>query len=107
MAAQIPWIKGQEKEVFIVNDKQGTLIFSTPDIDTVWKVTRIKSIKIEGKSYDVTAYLAPHEDSGRGVLRDVFSKGSGFSSGCLSFCFGCRCLLPRLGQSVLQTGSHC
>ncbi|KAH8009671.1 hypothetical protein HPB51_018968 [Rhipicephalus microplus] len=40
MAAQIPWIKGQEKEVFIVNDKQGTLIFSTPDIGTVWKVTR-------------------------------------------------------------------
>ncbi|KAH8040178.1 hypothetical protein HPB51_009556 [Rhipicephalus microplus] len=71
MAAQTPWIKGQEKEVFIVNDKQGTLIFSTPDIDTVWKVTRIKSIKIEGKSYDVTAYLAPHEDSGRGVVRGI------------------------------------
>ncbi|KAH8027749.1 hypothetical protein HPB51_008873 [Rhipicephalus microplus] len=40
----------------------------TPDIDTVWKVTRIKSIKIKGKKYDVTAYLAPHEDSGRGVV---------------------------------------
>ncbi|KAH8001185.1 hypothetical protein HPB51_026310 [Rhipicephalus microplus] len=43
----------------------------TPDIDTVWKVTRIKSIKIEGKNYDVTAYLAPHEDSGRGVVRGI------------------------------------
>ncbi|KAH7998792.1 hypothetical protein HPB51_026356 [Rhipicephalus microplus] len=71
MAAQIPWIKGQEKEVLIVNDKQGTLIFSSPDIDTVWKVTRIKSIKIEGKKYDVTAYLAPHEESGRGVVRSI------------------------------------
>ncbi|KAH7985157.1 hypothetical protein HPB49_026576 [Dermacentor silvarum] len=37
MAAQIPWVKGQEKDVMIVNDKQGTLIFSTPDMDTVWK----------------------------------------------------------------------
>ncbi|KAH7932514.1 hypothetical protein HPB51_029252 [Rhipicephalus microplus] len=71
MAAQIPWIKGQENEVLIVNDKQGTLIFSTPDIDTVWKVTRNKSIKIEGKNYDVTAYLAPHEDSGQGVVRGI------------------------------------
>ncbi|KAH7961513.1 hypothetical protein HPB52_009520 [Rhipicephalus sanguineus] len=71
MAAQIPWVKGQEKEVLIVNDKQGTLIFSTPDMDTVWKVTRIKSIEIEGKNYDVTAYLAPHEDSGRGVVRGI------------------------------------
>ncbi|KAH8024186.1 hypothetical protein HPB51_022247 [Rhipicephalus microplus] len=71
MAAQIPWIKGQEKEVLIVNDKQGTLIFSTPGMDTVWKVTRIKSIKIEGKNYDVMAYLAPHEDSGRGVVRGI------------------------------------
>ncbi|KAH8034578.1 hypothetical protein HPB51_025776 [Rhipicephalus microplus] len=71
MAAQIPWIKGQEKEVLIVNDKQGTLIFSTPDIDTVSQVTRIKSIKIEGKNYDVTVYLVPHEDSGRGVVRGI------------------------------------
>ncbi|KAH8021306.1 hypothetical protein HPB51_014877 [Rhipicephalus microplus] len=68
MAAQIPWIKGQEKEVLIGNDKQGTLIFSTLYIDTVWKVTRIKSIKIEGKNYDVAA---PHKCSGRGVVRGI------------------------------------
>ncbi|KAH8009421.1 hypothetical protein HPB51_016700 [Rhipicephalus microplus] len=74
MAVQISWIKGQEKEVLVVNDKQGTLIFSTPDIETVWKVTRIKSIKIEGKNYDVTAYLAPHEDSGRGVVRGIDTR---------------------------------
>ncbi|KAH7981350.1 hypothetical protein HPB49_023317 [Dermacentor silvarum] len=43
MAAQIPWVKGQEKDVMIVNYKQGTLIFSTPDMDTVWKVTKIRS----------------------------------------------------------------
>ncbi|KAL1480591.1 hypothetical protein MTO96_050898, partial [Rhipicephalus appendiculatus] len=71
MAAKIPWVKGQEKEVLIVNDKQGTLIFSTPDMDTVWKVTRIKSIVVEGKNYDVTAYLAPHEYSGRGVVHGI------------------------------------
>ncbi|KAH8020813.1 hypothetical protein HPB51_005047 [Rhipicephalus microplus] len=76
MAARIPWIKGQEKEVFIVNDKQGTLIFSTPDIDTVWKVTRIKSIKIESKNYNVTAYLAPREDSGRGVVHGIDQRVS-------------------------------
>ncbi|KAH8021155.1 hypothetical protein HPB51_012550 [Rhipicephalus microplus] len=46
-------------------------IASTPDIDTVWKVIRIKSINIEGKNYDVTANLAPHEDSGRGVVRGI------------------------------------
>ncbi|KAL1483923.1 hypothetical protein MTO96_032869 [Rhipicephalus appendiculatus] len=40
-------------------------------MDTVWKVTRIKSIVVEGKNYDVTAYLAPHEDSGRGVVRGI------------------------------------
>lgn len=55
----------------IVNDKQGTLIFSTPDMDTVWKVTKIKSIKIEDKDYEVTAYLAPHEDNGRGVVHGI------------------------------------
>ncbi|KAH7932907.1 hypothetical protein HPB49_004679 [Dermacentor silvarum] len=56
----------------IVNDKQGTLIFSTPDhMDTVWKVTKIKSIKIEDKDYEVTAYLAPHEDDGRGVVHGI------------------------------------
>ncbi|KAH7980928.1 hypothetical protein HPB49_020318 [Dermacentor silvarum] len=71
MAAQIPWVKGQEKDVMIVNDKQGTLIFSTPDMDTVWKVTKIKSIKIEDKDYEVTAYLAPHEDNGRGVVHGI------------------------------------
>ncbi|KAL1463965.1 hypothetical protein MTO96_043096 [Rhipicephalus appendiculatus] len=71
MAAKISWVKGQEKEVLIVNDRQGTLIFSTPDMDTVWKVTRIKSIVVEGKNYDVMAYLAPHEDSGRGVAHGI------------------------------------
>ncbi|KAL1482764.1 hypothetical protein MTO96_033568 [Rhipicephalus appendiculatus] len=40
-------------------------------MDTVWKVTRIKSIVVEGKNYDVTAYLAPHEDSGRGVVHGI------------------------------------
>ncbi|KAH7941113.1 hypothetical protein HPB49_010090 [Dermacentor silvarum] len=55
IAAQIPRVKGQEKDVMFVNDKQGTLIFSTPDVDTVWKVTKIKYIKIEDKDYDATA----------------------------------------------------
>ncbi|KAH7960034.1 hypothetical protein HPB49_016365 [Dermacentor silvarum] len=71
MAAQIPWVKGQEKDVMIVNHKQGTLIFSTPDMDTVWKVTKIKSIKIEDKNYEVTAYFAPHEDNGRGLVHGI------------------------------------
>lgn len=71
MAAQIPWVKGQEEDVLIVNDKQGTLIFSTPDMNTVWKVTKIKSIKIDDDDYAVTAYLAPHEDNGRGVVHGI------------------------------------
>ncbi|KAH7944758.1 hypothetical protein HPB49_000065 [Dermacentor silvarum] len=71
MAAQIAWVKGQEKEMLIVNDKQGTLIFSTPDMDTVWKVTKSKSIKIEDKDYEVTAYLAPHQDNGRCVVHGI------------------------------------
>ncbi|KAH7978794.1 hypothetical protein HPB49_006770 [Dermacentor silvarum] len=74
MAAQIQWVKGQEKDVMIVNDKQGTLIFSTPDMDTVWKVTKIKSIKIEDKDYEVTSYLAPHEDNGRGVVHGIYPR---------------------------------
>ncbi|KAL3205989.1 hypothetical protein MRX96_040487 [Rhipicephalus microplus] len=73
---------GPEKEVFIGNDKQGTLIFSTPDLDTVLKVTRIKSIKIEGKNYNVTAYRAPHEDSGAEWTGDFSSIAGSTSSHC-------------------------
>ncbi|KAH7955105.1 hypothetical protein HPB49_024542 [Dermacentor silvarum] len=76
MAAQIPWVKGQEKDVLSVNDKQGTQIFSTPDIYTVLKVTKIKSIKIEDKDYVVTAYLTPHEDNGRGVVHGIDPRGT-------------------------------
>ncbi|XP_077523838.1 uncharacterized protein LOC144134902 [Amblyomma americanum] len=74
MAAQIPWVKGQDKDVLIHNDKQGTLIFSNPDMDTVWKVTKIKSIHIGDDEYEVTAYLAPHEDCGRGVVHGIDPK---------------------------------
>ncbi|KAH8024451.1 hypothetical protein HPB51_024527 [Rhipicephalus microplus] len=98
MAAQIPCIKGQEKEVLIANDKQGTPIFSTPDIDTVWKVTRNKPIKIKGKNYDVLAYLAPHEDSGRGVVRGIDPR---FSVEELTEAFGNSRNLPILGVRKL------
>lgn len=35
IAELIPRIKGQQKDVLVVNDMQGTLIISTPDMDTL------------------------------------------------------------------------
>ncbi|KAH8028537.1 hypothetical protein HPB51_017663 [Rhipicephalus microplus] len=77
VAAQIPWIKGQEKEVLIVNDKQGM-------------------------NYDVTAYLAPHEDSGRGVVRGVDPR---FSVEELTEAFGNSRNPPILGVRKLGNSS--
>ncbi|KAH7959122.1 hypothetical protein HPB49_008441 [Dermacentor silvarum] len=53
MAAAILWRKDQEEDRIILNDKQGTLICSTPNRDDANKMLGLKSVKLDGKEYGV------------------------------------------------------
>lgn len=71
MAAAIPWRKGQEDDRLVVNDRQGTLIYSTPNADDAKKMLALKSIKLDGKEYEVSTYMAAPESCGKGVVHGV------------------------------------
>ncbi|KAL1468542.1 hypothetical protein MTO96_041424 [Rhipicephalus appendiculatus] len=71
MAAGIPWQKGREEDRIVVNDKQGTLIYSTPNGDNAKKMLGLKVIKLDGKEYEVTTYMAAPESCGKGVVRGL------------------------------------
>ncbi|KAH8022774.1 hypothetical protein HPB51_005072 [Rhipicephalus microplus] len=69
MAADIPWQKGREEDRIVVNDKQGTLIYSTPREDVAKKILYLKATKLDGKKYEVSTYMAAPESCGKGVVR--------------------------------------
>ncbi|KAH9378566.1 hypothetical protein HPB48_000767 [Haemaphysalis longicornis] len=71
MAAAIPWCKGQEGDRIVVNDKQGTLIYSTPNGDDANKMLAPNSIKLDGKEYEVTTYMEAPQSSGKGVVHGL------------------------------------
>ncbi|KAH9366930.1 hypothetical protein HPB48_021209 [Haemaphysalis longicornis] len=71
MAAAIPWRKGQEDDRIVVNDRQATLIYSTPNADDAKKMLALKSIKLDGKECEVSTYMAALESCGKGVLHGL------------------------------------
>lgn len=71
MAAGIPWQKGREEDRIVVNDKQGTLIYSSPNGDDAKKMLGLKVIKLDGKEYEVTTYMAAPDSCGKGVVRGL------------------------------------
>lgn len=71
MAAAIPWRKGQEEDRIVMNDKQGTFIYSTPNGDDAKKMLALKSIKLDGKEYEVSTYMAAPESCGKGVVHGL------------------------------------
>ncbi|KAH7955567.1 hypothetical protein HPB52_001373 [Rhipicephalus sanguineus] len=71
MAAGTPWQKGREEDRIVVNDKQGTLISQHSNGDDAKKMLGLKVIKLDGKEYEVTAYMAAPESCRKGVVRGL------------------------------------
>ncbi|KAH8031887.1 hypothetical protein HPB51_021076 [Rhipicephalus microplus] len=71
MAAGIPWQKDRDEDRIVVNDKQGTLIYSTPREDDAKKMLDLKVIKLDGKAYEVKTYMAVPESCGKRVVRGL------------------------------------
>ncbi|KAH7945163.1 hypothetical protein HPB49_007265 [Dermacentor silvarum] len=58
-AASLEW-KKTKSDLLFVNDKQGTILFHTLNFECAEKVMSIKTIKIEDKDHEVTAYTWWH-----------------------------------------------
>ncbi|KAH7933475.1 hypothetical protein HPB49_012970 [Dermacentor silvarum] len=71
MAAAIPWRKGQEEDRIVVNDKPGVLIYSSANGNDAKKILGPRSIKLDGKEYEVSTYMAAPESCGKGVLHGL------------------------------------
>ncbi|KAH8037538.1 hypothetical protein HPB51_012915 [Rhipicephalus microplus] len=71
MAAGIPWQKSREEDRIVVNDKQETLIYSTPREDDAKKMLNLTVIKLDGKEYEVKTNMVAPESCGKGVVRGL------------------------------------
>ncbi|KAH7958982.1 hypothetical protein HPB49_007057 [Dermacentor silvarum] len=69
-AASLEWKKAKSDLLF-VNDKQGTILFHTLNFECTEKVMSIKTIKIEDKDHEVTAYMVAPENCGKGVVHGM------------------------------------
>lgn len=86
LSAAIEWTKGQEEDRVVMNDKQGTITYSTPKEEDAVKMLALRRLKIEGKEFEVTTYMAAPDNCSRGVVHG---------------------LDPRLSEEELETGfSH-
>ncbi|KAH7941081.1 hypothetical protein HPB49_009883 [Dermacentor silvarum] len=69
-AASLEW-KKTKSDLLFVNDKQGTILFHTLNFECAEKVMSIKTIKIEDKDHEVTAYMVAPENCGKGVVHGM------------------------------------
>ncbi|KAH7938730.1 hypothetical protein HPB52_000149 [Rhipicephalus sanguineus] len=69
-AASLEW-KKTKSDLLFVNDKQGTILFHTLNFECAEKVISIKTIRIEDKDHEVTAYMVAPEDCGKGVVHGM------------------------------------
>ncbi|KAH7941158.1 hypothetical protein HPB49_010490 [Dermacentor silvarum] len=69
-AASLEW-KKTKSDLLFVNDKQGTILFHTLNFECAEKVMSIKTIKIEDKDNEVTAYMVAPENCGKGVVHGM------------------------------------
>ncbi|CAN8028887.1 unnamed protein product [Ixodes persulcatus] len=66
-------LKEQEAEgdLLRVNPEKNIIVTSTPSMDRAKKYNSISKICIAGKTYEVTAYAAPPEDTAKGVIHNI------------------------------------
>ncbi|KAH6927830.1 hypothetical protein HPB50_008970 [Hyalomma asiaticum] len=69
-AASLEW-KKTKSDLLFVNDKQGTILFHTLNFECAEKVMSIKTLKIEDKDHEVTAYMVAPENCGKGVVHGM------------------------------------
>ncbi|KAH7938192.1 hypothetical protein HPB49_021493 [Dermacentor silvarum] len=69
-AASLEW-KKTKSDLLFVNDKQGTILFHTWNFECAGEVMSIKTIKIEDKDHEVTAYMVAPENCGKGVVHGM------------------------------------
>lgn len=71
LAADVQWEKGKEEDQVVLNDKQGTITYSTPRQEDALKVLSLRKLPIGDKAYEVTSYMAAPENCGRGVVHGI------------------------------------
>ncbi|KAG0416384.1 hypothetical protein HPB47_006464, partial [Ixodes persulcatus] len=66
-------LKEQEAEgdLLRVNPEKNIIVTSTPSMNRAKKYNSISKICIAGKTYEVTAYAAPPEDTAKGVIHNI------------------------------------
>lgn len=66
-------LKEQEAEgdLLRVNPEKNIIVTSTPSMERAKKYNSISKICIAGKTYEVTAYAAPPEDTAKGVIHNI------------------------------------
>ncbi|KAL1468969.1 hypothetical protein MTO96_041129 [Rhipicephalus appendiculatus] len=69
-AASLEW-KKTKSDLLFVNDKQSTILFHTLNFECAEKVMSIKTIRIEDKDHEVTAYMVAPENCGKGVVHGM------------------------------------
>lgn len=69
-AARINWNEAVEDRLY-TNAKQGMIVYFSPNFEKGERVSKIRNIQIDGKSYEVTAYMLPPENCGKGVVHGI------------------------------------
>ncbi|KAG0410373.1 hypothetical protein HPB47_012518 [Ixodes persulcatus] len=60
-----------EGDLLRVNPEKNIIVTSTPSMDRAKKYNSISKICIAGKTYEVTGYAAPPEDTAKGVIHNI------------------------------------
>lgn len=71
LSAAIEWKKGQEEDRVVMNDKQGTITYSTPKEEDAVKMLALRRLQVEGKEFEVLTYMAAPDNCGRGVVHGL------------------------------------
>lgn len=60
-----------EEDVLRIHTTKNIIVASTPSMNRAEKYNAIRKLRIGGKTYEVTAYVAPPEDTIKGVIHNI------------------------------------